>query len=873
MPMSLFDNELAASDLADSLIEPLAQHPPAGHFDTLRGRAGGERLAAHWNIFFAQEIERLKGAGGIADTAYALTARLDELQQQLARNVEDNGITYNVYSDAVSRTRPWSVDLFPAILTQQDWAGIRDGVLQRAELLNRILADVYGEQRLLRDGYLPSALVHGHPGYFRAAHGIRPAAGTFLHIAAFDLAQGPDGKWWVMSQRTQAPSGLGYALENRIIVARLFKDAFAQLHIERLAESFSALVRSLAAHSPAGERARTVLLTPGPYSETYFEHIYLARYLGITLVEGGDLVVRDQQVWLKTMKGLEKVDVIIRRLDDDYLDPLELRADSALGIPGMLQAWRAGNVVMANAPGAGFLESASVLGFLPALSTHLLGEPLKLPSVASWWFGERAAMQNLLPALSDYVIKPTFNDQARRFVPAIVKRLKPAELQQWRERIVARPEAHSAQAWMPLSHTPTWTGSSASRSEHAPASQPPIGMRAMMIRVFALSDGPGRWRVMPGGLTRIAPQGREVVSMYRGGSSADLWVMTDQAPATRTAAMGHHRVDNAVTSRAAENLFWFGRYSERLDNSVRLARIALESLGNTELDLSGRTMDWLHQLAVENGLVNEATASPRVARLLFERALVASLPDRRAELGAYSVATVLDALQRAAFAVRERLAQEQWSLVNLAQQQFYATLGSDSPQTRQALQALGQLTDQSMAMTGAQLDRMTRDDGWRMLSLGRQVERMATLGAALASAFARGVVNDDAGFSLLLSLFDSTITYRSRYQQHRDAYALVELLVLEDENPRSLLWMSNTIMGRLGRLPGIPAAAWQSDGELDGMPHRWDARQLLALADAHEHQALAAIIAQSAQAAQRLSDRLTQQYFVHAHALTQSVGS
>lgn len=868
--MSLFDHELAAEDLADSLVLPLAQQPPLGNFDNLRDRLEPTKLAAHWKTFFAQAIDGLPAHAGIADTAHMLTAKLDELQQILARNVEDNGVTYNLYSDAVSHARPWSVDLFPMIVTQEDWQSIRSGVVQRAELLNRILQDVYGEQSLVRDGFLPSALVHGHPAYFRAAHGIQAAGGTYLHVVAFDLAQGPDGKWWVVSQRTQAPSGLGYALENRLIVSKLFQDAFNTLRIERLSEAYSAFVRSLQAHSKQGENARIVLLTPGPYSETYFEHIYLARYLGITLVEGGDLVVRDERVWLKTIKGLEPVDVVIRRLDDDYLDPLELRSDSALGIPGILQAWRAGHVVMANAPGSGFLESAAVMGFLPAISQHLLGEPLRLPSIASWWFGEQATKNAMLPQLGQYVIKPSFNDQARRFVPAMGQRLKPAELAQWMARIDKRPNDYSAQAWLPLSHMPTWRGSAPSQGSTGQGA--PIGSQAAMIRVFALSHGPGRWRVLPGGLTRLAQQGKEVVSMYRGGSSADLWVMSDRETPERSAKMAYHRTEHAVTSRAAENLFWLGRHSERLDNSVRFARIVLEALNNAELDLSGAALDWLQQLACDNGLVNQSAPTPKVARVLFERALVASLADRKAEQGAWSVATVLDGLQHSAFSVRERLATEQWTLVNHAQQGFYSAMQGPQITTRQALQALEQLSAQAMAMTGAQLDRMTRDDGWRMLSLGRQVERMGTLGRVLAAALRHRAVDDDAGFGLLLDCFDSTITYRSRYQQHRDVYALVQLLVLEPENPRSLVWMSDTMMGRLKRLPSSPLSAWQEAGMLENLPHCWLPEELLTMAKNNEVDALADKIELAVAAAYTVSDRLTQQYFLHAQGDTHALG-
>ena len=641
---SLFDAD-AANDgdrvaQAVSALVSLVRRAPAGHFDALRD---GEATRTVWQTFLERAMAALPAA---ERTPEALLSQLDELHASLVRRIEDNGVTYNLYSDALEsagrQARPWSLDLLPMIMTEVEWLQVERGVAQRANLLNRILADVYGQQDLIRDGKLPTALIHGHPGFLRAVHGIVPRGQTFLHVAAFDLARGPDGNWWVMSQRTQAPSGLGYALENRMIVSRLFPDAFRALHVDKLATSYQTLMASLTAHSPAGDDARMVLLTPGPYNETYFEHVYLARYLGITLVEGGDLVVRDQRVWLKTLNGLEAVDVILRRLDDDFLDPLELRADSALGIPGLMQAWRAGNVVLANAPGTGFLESTAILGFLPKLCESLLGETLAIPSIASWWCGEKAALRTLMPQLGDYVLKPTFNDRGRRFVPAIGKSLSAREREQWAGRIALRPEDFAAQAFLPLSHTPSWQGAQSS---------PPIASRAAMVRVFAVSNGPGRWHVMPGGLARIAPEGKDVVSMYRGGSSADFWVITghgsdDATPLSPTLTpISTHRTPLGVSSRAAENLFWFGRYTERLENATRLARVTLEALAS-EAEETPETLEWLHRLALTNGLISRAVPSPRQAAHVFERALIASLADRDGRLGAYSVAATLTSLRR-----------------------------------------------------------------------------------------------------------------------------------------------------------------------------------------------------------------------------------
>ena len=332
-------------------------------------------------------------------------------------------------------------------------------------------------------------------------HGVRPAGGTHLHIAAFDMARDPAGDWWVVSQRTQAPSGLGYLLENRLIISRMFPEAFGDLKVQRLAASYRALVDGLRAMCPGGNDARVVLLTPGPYNETYFEHAYLARYLGLTLVEGSDLTVRDQHLYLKTLQGLEPVHGILKRLDDEFLDPLELRSDSRLGVPGLLQAIRAGNVLVANAPGSAFLESTALLGFLPALSRHLLGEELKLPSLATWWCGERAAMEAVLPQLGERVIKPTYIAAGPGTV--LGKSLSRREIDEWAGRIVREPDEHTIQAYQPLSQMPTWKNGR-------------IAPRSLMLRVFAVSDGPQSWRVLPGGLTRIAGQSLDIASMQRG---------------------------------------------------------------------------------------------------------------------------------------------------------------------------------------------------------------------------------------------------------------------------------------------------------------------------------------------------------------------
>lgn len=848
---SLFDST--------GLHDPAALAPPAavGHFDELRSAvapADGRRaqpLAPAWAKFY----EHLGGAG---------FADLDGRLQDLARQVRDNGITYNVYADAGGPQRPWSLDLFPLIVTPDSWRGIETGLLQRVRLLDSILADVYGPQQVLARNLLPPALVQGHPGYLRPLHGVRPAGDTFLHIAAFDLARDPRGDWWVVSQRTQAPSGLGYLLENRLIISRLFPQAFSALKVQRLASTYRALFEGLCTMSGAGKDARIVLLTPGPYNETYFEHAYLARYLGLTLVEGSDLTVRDQRLYLKTLHGLEPVHGLLKRMDDEFLDPLELRSDSRLGVPGLLQAIRAGNVLVANSPGSGFLESPALLGFLPALSRELLGEELALPSIPSWWCGERAAMDAALPQLAAGVIKATYGGAGSGAV--LGRHLAPRELDEWAGRIVREPGEHTVQDYLPLSQMPTWKDRR-------------LTPRSLILRVFAVSDGPQSWRILPGGLTRIAGGTLEIASMQRGGSSADTWVMTDgqvdptsllrhQHPAGEVAPRGR-----TVTSRSAENLFWLGRYTERTENTARLARLALQSL-NGEDQGAQPLLAWLGELASEHGLVLPAVPPPTVSRRVFERSLVATLADTER---AHSVGFNLGALRTAASAVRERLSQEHWNLIVKAQQAFLrgcregAADGNYSPV--EALQVLETLSGHTAAMTGAQTDRMMRDDGWRLLSIGRHLERLGFLSSALAAAFETGAVHHEAGHEAVVALFDSTITFHAQYQQRHDLPALLDLLVIDRDNPRSLAWVAQTLRGRLARLEGTAA------GQVPGIaltvpdPRGWTLEALCARQGDGRHAAAIELLEQCANAAYQLSDALGARYFTHSVDARFSVGA
>jgi len=847
---------------AGTPLHDAAQAPPNAAptvpSDTPEARA---ELAPPWHSFFDH-----LGQGGFAD--------LPRRAVSLERQIRDNGVTYNVYADADGPQRPWSLDLFPLIISPESWSQIEAGVLQRVRVLDRVMADVYGPQQLLAEGLLPAALVRGHPGYLRPMHGVKPPGDTWLHITAFDLARGPDGNWWVVSQRTQAPSGLGYLLENRLAISRQFPQAFEELQVQRLAATYSAMMEGLQRMCPAGSPPHIALLTPGPYNETYFEHAYLARYLGITLVEGSDLTVRDQRVYLKTLQGLRPVHGLIKRLDDQFLDPLELRPDSTLGVPGLLQAIRAGNLLVANMPGSAFLESPALLGFLPALARRLIGEKLQLPALPTWWCGERAALESALPQLGDCAIKATYpgSESHASFEAVLGSRMTRRQLDEWAGRIVRQGDEHTVQSYLPLSQMPTWA-QDFGRGHIAP--------RAMLLRVFAVSDGAQSWRVLPGGLARLAGADAQIASMQRGGSSADVWVQThgevDRTtllqPHATPASLARHRAP--VTSRAAENMFWLGRYTERAENAVRLARLTLDQLGGE--DPSSRALlEWLHGLATRNGLISPEVPIGSKSRRVFERALIADLGN--VATGA-SVGYNLRCVRQAAAAVRERLSQDHWNQIVRAEADFLRRAAEQAGEMNEgsfaagaALRSLEAASAALSSMTGAQTDRMTRDDAWRLLSIGRHIERLAFLSSALAAGFEGGSVHEVGGFEAMIALFDSTITFHARYQQRRDVATLVDLLVLDGDNPRSLAWVTQTLRGRIAKLAGsAPGKLTALSYELPD-PAMWTLEHLCEVDAEGKYPALVQLFEFCEVAAYHVSDAIGTRYFTLTSESVRSVG-
>ncbi|HEY1724855.1 MAG TPA: circularly permuted type 2 ATP-grasp protein [Steroidobacteraceae bacterium] len=799
--------------MADST--PFLYAGSAQRYDELLERDGSIR--AHWRPL----IEQLSVGG--ADTA----RRCVDLTQRL---IIENGVTYNVYADPQGRDRPWQLDPLPLLIDHREWAELEAGIRQRAQLLNALLVDLYGPQRLIAQGLVPAELAFGHPNFLWPAHATRPHGDTWLHLYAADLARAPDGRWWVLNDRTQTPSGPGYALENRAIIARVLPGLVNDLGARPLNGFFNTLRHSLTQLADDNQPPLVVVLTPGPFNETYFEHAYLARELGMPLVLGHDLTVRDDRVFLKTLSGLRRVHAILRRLDDDFCDPLELRPDSALGVPGLLGAVRAGRVVLANALGSGVLESAAWLGFLPGAAHALLGESLRLPSVATWWCGEKPALDYAIQHLDRLVVKAAFPNQ--RFEPRFGRDLGEEEIGALIGRLRSRPYAYVAQERVSLSQAPAWRAGDNLR----------LAARTLTMRVFAVAT-PNGYEVMPGGLARIAADRKvDIVSSQRGGGSKDVWVLSDpQRPPPRSAAAPsqRHLRHDELPSKLVENLYWLGRYSERCEDKARLLRATL----------AVRTNATLWQSVREQGArygVLAANADP-----------AASVYDDALEFG---LAADLGRLGWCATQSRSRLSAEHWRSISLTQRQFQ----QDGAAAADPLETLDRLLVSLTALCGFALDDMTQDDGWRMLMLGRRLERIQFLAGLLAERLGASAPPSQAELEWLLDVACLGITYRTRYVCAPELASVLQLLLFERASPRALSFQWQAVRDALIDLAASVGAP--AEQPLEQAMARLAAIGTGAIEDAGEAGAqrralLARALADLAAAAASQSDRLALRHF------------
>lgn len=774
----------ASNAKARRLVEMTeAYRPLDGVPDEFIGPDGRPR--GHWLEFF----DRLAGLG-----SDDMARRFETVE----RNIREQGVSYRAYGETVDRI--WPLGHMPLLISENEWSVIEAGVVQRAEVFEGLLSDLYGEGELVSEGILPAAAVTGSADFLRPMVGVRPRGGRFVSLYAADIGRGPDGQWWVLNDRVQAPSGLGYALENRLNLSRAFQSIYRDLNVRRLAPFFQHFRAGLASLADRSE-PRICLHTPGPYSETYYEQAYLARYLGFVLVEGADLVAHDDLLHIRTIAGLKRADVIWRRIDSDYADPLELNSASQLGVPGLVDAIRQGNVALANALGAGVAETPALLGFMTNLASRLLGEKLLLPTIATWWCGQPQERAQVLSRLNEMAISPAFGASHSRVLfgrSQVGGELSEKQRAKLAEAIRERGADFVGQEVVRLSTMPVWVDNK-------------LEPRPFVLRVFAAIGDDGKFHVMPGGFCRIsARMDSRAVTMGQGVQTADVWI-SGHSPVEPTSllprgdAVSIRRIMGNLPSRAADNLFWLGRYIERVEATLRLIRaLARRAIENEDMYAEGAaTTQRLRKLLGDWGAAPAKPKTPLTPQAFLNAAMF-----NVDEYG--SAVSLARACQRSASAIRERLSSDTWRiLVDLCQKLENAQAPLDEPEilelAENELQAVA-------SISGLAQENMNRVAGWRFLEIGRRLERGVNT-CRLVRNFGMEQARA-ADFDVLLDLIDSQITYRSRYIVGVAPYPVRDMALLDPYNPRSVAFQTEKLSEHIGTLPVL-----RQDGMLEA-PNR-----------------------------------------------------
>lgn len=820
---------------------------PASAYDELV--TGQKSIRYHWQGILS--VIRALPGGGLRD-------RVESARRQLA----ESGATVNLLDDA---GKPgWAFDPLPFVIAPEEWQKLEAGLIQRAWLLDEMLADLYGPQKLLDEHLVPPMLVHANRHFLRSCKvtdGRAPQ--RYLGQYAVDLVRLDDGRWHVLADHTEQPSGLGYALEIRRVQARSLPEAFRAIPVRHLRPFVDRWHESLAAMAPPDvARPNMAVLTPGSLSATYFEHVYLARALGVPLVEGGDLVAREGEVSIKTLAGLRPVHMLLRRLDSSFADPLELRADSALGVTGLVEASRTARIALANALGSGLVETPALMPFLGQLSRRLLGQPLQLPSLDVWWLGEPTAYAFALANIDSMIVRPCLGHDRE---PIAVGMLEPADRAELLKRIAVQPGQFVAQYPVSPSLSPKWDGAA-------------LTPAAVVLRCFLIAEGDG-YRVLPGGLAREPAGDTALRSLNRlNGTLKDVWVLAEDAadvqlPSTRR----FHQLDidrggADLQSRVADNLFWLGRYIERLDGDARLLRTTVTRVAqgivgpreSVELRMLGRLIDHANLMPSSAALAMPETAA-------FQQGLMAVASDKR------GLPWLFDAIQRLTGTLRDRFSADMTAavgpLMGEVRQRLLAARGNLDP----LLAALDDIARFVATLSGLAQENMTRGSGWLFLDLGRRIERMQfVLGSALGP-FRQSPIDWDAAMRIALELCDSTITYRTRYLGQLQPAPVLDLVVLDDSNPRAFAFQMRAIrqhLERLGQASGTMVAnpLDNLDTDLERVVQMFNSEEQ---SWRHEGLALAVLREIAEDAEQRLEDlseAITRAYFSHVPT-AQAVGS
>lgn len=703
-----------------------------------------------------------------------------------SRMIADLGTTFNVYSDVGGVGQPYELDPVPLLVSTADWAQVSAGLAQRIRLIDAVLADLYGPQQLLRDGLIPPDLVNSSPAFLQYTRGIQPAGGHFVVTTGCDLVRAPNGQWTVLSDHTGTPGGLGQVLENRNVASSLLSDQFEALRIARLGSFFNLERRTLQSLLPSrGDMPNVVFLTPGFRHPSYFEHAYKARLLGFPLVEPADLTVRERRLFLKTLAGLRRIDVVANRIEDGGLDPLEHSVRGGGGVPGLVESWRTGNVALANAPGAGFASTPALMPFLPGICRKWFGEEIKLPFVETWWLSQNDVRRRVLDQLHRYVLLSAFNRDP--LLPIRCASLSPAARKQWVAAIEERPYDFVAQ----LDVMPSISPSLETRG---------IRQRPVVWRAFTLNTAGGPV-VLPGGLARVGKTA-QAPQLWPGhaGFTKDVWVpdeasdfMAKTEVKSPRAVKDRHPSALEVPSRIAEQLFWVGRYAERIELATRLLRVTLRNLsgeaGRLQQEQLGACLTLIRgtNLVPKEVIIHPAHTLKTLAGLIHDQSTRGGIP------------TLTRSLLRNAAAARDRLSDDTWRFFNRLEGIVHAPPGS--PGASDLLRTLDTLVLHLSAFAGMQAENMTRGQGWRFLEIGRRIERALSGIKLLRTAAGQGD-GESAVLDPLLETCDSVMTYRRRHFSRPRLDAVIDLIFFDRSNPRAVAYQVEIIGREIPRLPG-----------------------------------------------------------------------
>lgn len=816
--------------------------PVNGRFDEAFDESG--MLRPHWHSFASSF-----GSIGPAE----LQRRLTQAQRQIA----EDGITFNPHDVGGNATRPWVLDPVPLVISNNEWEQMARGLEQRAQLADLILLDLFGPQTLLRERVVPPDVLFGNPRYYPAYQSLVPNPKRHLHMYAVDLARAPNGQWFVTSERSRSPFGLGYTLENRLITSRMLPVAFRQCQVRRLAPffmTFRETLRELAQRYR--ENPRIVIWTKGPKSRAYFEDAFLARYLGYTLVEGGDLAVRDNRVTLKTLGGLLPVEVLYRRVEDHTADPVELAADSDGGVSGLLEVIRSGRVAVANSLGSAIIESPIMLAFLPAICRSLLGQDLIMPSIATWWCGADESRRFVLSNIDKFMIRRAY--RVADEPPMQPETMSKLERERLIDQINAAPALFVAQERVTRSTAPVW--------QDGKLKPWALAMRAFMV---AKHDG---YEALPGGLARVTKDDALLEhNMTSGEQSQDVWVLSD-APVEKVSLLSLMSSDvqlkrsgAELPSRAADNLFWLGRYVERAEQQARLARTTLQALTSEEISPSSQA---LLATCIESGFLRAsdvrktndlAGVDIRLSKSLFDPTLVGSFRSTLCEAA------------RVGAMVRDRIALDSLRVIMKLEEMSRVDVKTDDVTAYDVVRVLDNSVTLLVAFAGLASESMTRTQGWRFLDLGRRIERSLQIALTVRNLLPHKPTSRDETSALesLLIIHDSIMTYRSRYLASLQVPIVLDLLITDDTNPRSLVHQLATIANHVDRLPRDDVQAGLASEQrvaiaIHNSVRLSDVFELAQIDGKGERSGLQKLLARVCEQLPKLSEAVSSRFLIHA---------